>query len=435
MKNPEIKVLENATIEYTDWCKDAIIFNISNGKNRLAHVCFKENEEERNIPQFTFDDKYVSKLVLNEKTLLQRQYTECPTCAEMLATGYGIEKVECEELDIIRRELNDKYTGLEDAFEALKPLLALLSDGYYLLGDIEFAPIDGESFFYNVPNEMSYNSGCCGYLYDNETCYCVDPFPAYLYPTQSVASINDNQVRKYIDKIVQGEEIRGLAYYEDGFVCALLDGHHKGIAAGKLGRKIKCLTIIKADSLRMKEKNMPYNGDGIIECMGFCGLEVEPGKEIRGREIFRKEEKIELIKSISKEIEHYELTDSRYKSIDHTVINDYVYVDMMCPVMMIKEDDQDYTEEAIDKLIENPSSDNSLTLACIIQYRRVSDPESAYRISEKIVQKDHMWLPYREAWKTLIRYKDEHTESLVMEYLIDNDWHDACWDVVNSYWD
>lgn len=32
---------------------------------------------------------------------------------------------------------------------------------------------------------------------------------------------------------------RGLAYYEEGFICALLDGHHKACAASVLGKMLK----------------------------------------------------------------------------------------------------------------------------------------------------------------------------------------------------
>lgn len=72
MKNTEIKVLDNATITYTDWCKEAIAFYVSNGKNKLRHVWFEEDSEER----------YISKFLLNDATLLQMRGTDCPTCAK-----------------------------------------------------------------------------------------------------------------------------------------------------------------------------------------------------------------------------------------------------------------------------------------------------------------------------------------------------------------
>lgn len=358
-----------------------------------------------------------------------------PDVRKMLATGYGIEKVEYEELDVIRRELNDSYTGFEAAFNALKPLLALLPDGYYVVGDVECAPIDGNTFFYNVSNGMTYNESCCGILYDSEFCFDVDPFPTYLYPTQSVESINEEQVKTYIEKIERGDEIRGLAYYEDGFLCALLDGHHKAIAAGKLGRKIKCLTIIQADYVILKDKCMTFDDNGLVERIGFCGLEVDPGTALKQGDVFKRSSFEVQFDTIPKEIEHYNLTDDRYKSLDYCVENDYVYIDMMSPFMMIKEDNQDYSEDTINKLIENPSYENGLILEWLIRYRREQDPESAYKISEKIVCKDAIYLPYREAWKTLIKRKNEHVENMVIEYLVNNTPNDSCWDIVNSYWD
>ncbi|MDY5775764.1 MAG: hypothetical protein SPK14_08040, partial [Lachnospiraceae bacterium] len=287
---------------------------------------------------------------------------------------------------------------------------------------------------YNVPNEMTYNKCCCGILYDSELCFDVDPFPAYLYPTQSVESINEEQVNGYIEKIEHGDEIRGLAYYEDGFLCGLLDGHHKAIAAGKLGRKIKCLTIIRANSISLKDNNLILDANGLVKSIGFCGLKVDPNIELKQENVFRKSSFTDQFEIISKDVEHYNLTDDRYKNLDYYVENDYIYIDSMSLFIMIKDNDQDYSEDVIDNLIDNPSYENGLTLEYLIRYRREQNPESAYKISEKIVSKDAIYLPNREAWKTLIRRKNEHTEKMVMEYLINNK-GGSCWDVVNSYWD
>ena len=117
----------------------------------------------------------------------------------MLATGYGIENINSEELIKVRECMNTEYKGIKDAAESIKPLLGLLRDGYYVLADVKLYPSDGQgAFFYSVPNELTYNEASCSEYYDSDFLCSVEGYPAYIYPTQSSELIHEERVDEYI---------------------------------------------------------------------------------------------------------------------------------------------------------------------------------------------------------------------------------------------
>ena len=130
-KESEVKMLNNCISNNNNWCRDAIAFEVKNGLGKLVHVKKGCN----------------SQLLLNGKPLIQGRYLASPTCFGMLATGYGIEKVDCAELNKIREQLNLEYQCIDKAFESIKPLLKLLNDGCYVLADAELSPTNGDVFF------------------------------------------------------------------------------------------------------------------------------------------------------------------------------------------------------------------------------------------------------------------------------------------------
>ncbi|WP_026073886.1 hypothetical protein [Acetivibrio cellulolyticus] len=68
--------------------------------------------------------------------------------------------------------------------------------------------------------------------------------PAFLMPTQSPAKFNPGCVESYRQRIRAGEELCGIAYYLDGYLCGLLDGHHRATACLLEEKDFYCLTII-----------------------------------------------------------------------------------------------------------------------------------------------------------------------------------------------
>ena len=189
---------------------------------------------------------FCSEIRLNNTPLVQINTPDCPTSNSLLATGYGIENANCDELMEIQKEINTDFISLENSIKAMNPLLKLFETGFYMIAEAECYPTDGNgNFFWNVPNKLT-DSPATGlaYLRDTDT-YCVFNQPVYLYPTQTTDCYNEERVEYYIDKF--NNEPRAIVYNFGGFINFVIDGHHKACAAALLGKPLKCLLIIKGE--------------------------------------------------------------------------------------------------------------------------------------------------------------------------------------------
>ena len=193
---------------------------------------------------------FCSEIRLNNTPLVQINAPYCPTSNSLLATGYGIENANCQELMEIQKEINADFISLENSIKTMEPLLKLFETGFYLIAEAECYPTDGNgNFFWNVPNKLT-DSPATGlaYLRDSDT-YCVFNQPVYLYPTQTTDCYNEERVKYYIDKFnnEDNNEPRAIVYNFGGFINFVIDGHHKACAAALLGKPLKCLLIIKGE--------------------------------------------------------------------------------------------------------------------------------------------------------------------------------------------
>ena len=193
---------------------------------------------------------FCSEIRLNNTPLVQINAPYCPTSNSLLATGYGIENANCQELMEIQKEINADFISLENSIKAMEPLLKLFETGFYLIAEAECYPTDGNgNFFWNVPNKLT-DSPATGlaYLRDSDT-YCVFNQPVYLYPTQTTDCYNEERVKYYINKFnnADNNEPRAIVYNFGGFINFVIDGHHKACATALLGKPLKCLLIIKGE--------------------------------------------------------------------------------------------------------------------------------------------------------------------------------------------
>lgn len=400
-KKPEVKRLNNCISNNSNWCRDAIAFEVKNGLGKLVHAKNGCN----------------SQLLLNGKPLIQGRYLASPTCFGMLATGYGIEKVDCAELNKIREQLNLEYQGIDKAFESINPLLKLLNDGGYILADAELSPTNGDVFFYNVPNELTENEAACDAYFCNELMSCTDGYPAYMYPTQSVDTISEDRVEYYRQRLKAGDNIRGLAYYEKGFICALLDGHHKAVAAAQLGLKLKCLVIIPPTAYYTLE-------DG---SKSFCGISVPDCRNFDGKRRWYDKLRVRM--------EKFKLTDNRYEYLNASASKNYPRIKDICFYNSLDSIKEDLTAKTIENWIDNPDDKNVFMLKGVLRCRVNIDSLSTLQIAEKVISADDYRLPYEAAWRVIVENKNEDTEKLAVDYLVEHTAGDRCWDIVNSYWD
>ena len=204
------------------------------------------------LKTFFSDGYYPAKIRLNGIPLVRINSPYCPTSNSLLATGYGIENANCQELMEIQKEINADFISLENSIKAMEPLLKLFETGFYLIAEAECYPTDGNgNFFWNVPNEFT-DSPATGLAYlkdsDTDTSYVFNQ-PVYLYPTQTTDCYNEERVKYYIDKFnnEDNNEPRAIVYNFGGFINFVIDGHHKACAAALLGKPLKCLLIIKGE--------------------------------------------------------------------------------------------------------------------------------------------------------------------------------------------
>ncbi len=97
--------------------------------------------------------------------------------------------------------------------------------------------------------------------------------------------------------------------------------------------------------------------------------------------------------------------------------------------------DSEVTDEDINRWISLADEDSRVKLEYLLEYRAISDYESAYHIAETVIHSGCRNMPYREAWRVLLQKKDEHTEEMAIEYLSYHMPQDECWDLVTDYWD
>ncbi|WP_176691630.1 hypothetical protein [Superficieibacter electus] len=192
---------------------------------------------------------------------------ECPTCAGMVSAGFGADRKGAAQFLSAMAEWNQPFHDLPTSLSHLEPLLMLLPSGYYLLEDRELYPTDGNGhFFWDVSQQKSLNPATVSVM-DREMQYST-PGPLYLLPTQSPAHYNAERAAYYRDK----PDTRAIAwYFNDAYLCALLDGHHKASAAALEKRPLKSLVIAPV-SRSTKESLTFYNGESLSATAFIKGI-------------------------------------------------------------------------------------------------------------------------------------------------------------------
>lgn len=242
--NPPMQNLQKSTeIEIViGWEKDddtyfapGALVAVKNGKGILREVMMEP------APQSMLS------LMLGDKPLFQLLGDEyfCPTCEKILRSGYGLDQPEQFRIEKVN-ESKDKVS-FSEILEELYPLLGLLDSGYYTVWDTSLYPTDGNGhLFWEVPNEMVPLPGTCEYYYGD--CKYADPHPHFMVGTQPRESYNAERVEYYIDH----PGARVIAYFMEGYMTALLDGHHKAFAAALEHEKVNALVIVPEYLIRFR---------------------------------------------------------------------------------------------------------------------------------------------------------------------------------------
>ncbi|MCM1314297.1 MAG: hypothetical protein NC040_05515 [Muribaculaceae bacterium] len=416
-----VKILNEIDVSEYEWCNSAIMFRVHNGIGTITHKLGKEDE----------DYGYNAHLLINDKPILQTYQPICPTCKGMLATGYGIENIDCSELKAVRECLNNNYINIRHSAEMLKPLLNLLEDGYYLLADVPHYPTDSnDTFFWSVPNEMTYNDAFCDEYYNDDLRNGIQGFPAYLYPTQSAEMCSEKRVDEYIEILKNNPNPpRALAYHEYGFISALLDGHHKATASAILGREVRCLTIIKQSGF-IKEWDKKRTSGIEIGALWFADISIS-AENIPYIEKYcyslKPENHVHNLKCRT-----YSLTGRSFPEAEKNASLLYPDIRTLADMHLVKFEKSEFTDEILNDFIKKVEYDK---LIYSLAYLMVTDREMAYNLAIKIVNTDNMNFPIEKAWRVLLQFKDEKTEKLFIDYIVNHTKNDRFWNIVTSYWD
>jgi len=428
-----IKNKNELSIELTDIELDiSKMINIKEAKVVYVNGAGKFTEVSENNKD---EDSYLRHIRLNDIPLVQINSPYCQTSSSLLASGYGIENTDCEELEKIQKEIISNFVSLEKSIKTIEPLLKLFEIGFYMIADAECYPTDGEkNFYWDVSNKLKdFPATGSAYLIEEEESYYVFNQPVYLYPTQTTDCYNKERVEYYIEKFknCDNNEPRAIVYNFGEFINFVIDGHHKACASALLGKPLKCLLIIKGEGYR------DWNKKNYLK---FLGTEIE-GDKISDK--YRELAKFEInipTKSVSIRegcVNKREWEQKYIESVKKfpdlikyaTIVNDLVY-----EKMEITDDLMEYYLKKFDResqrkvriIIHNLEfSDKKKAQEFIIKYARAS---LKHKISNalKILM-----------YEFLVKIKDNpEIEQVFIDYIVQNeDINDPILKIIDSYWE
>ena len=428
-----IKNKNELSVELTDIELDiSKMINIKEAKVVYVNGAGKFTEVSENNKD---EDSYLRHIRLNDIPLVQINSPYCQTCSSVLASGYGIENTDCEELEKIQKEINSNFISLEKSIKTIEPLLKLFETGFYIIADAECYPTDGEkNFYWDVSNKLK-DSPATGsaYLIEEEESYYVFNQPVYLYPTQTTDCYNKERVEYYIEKFknCDNNEPRAIVYNFGEFINFVIDGHHKACASALLGKPLKCLLIIKGEGYR------DWNKKNYLK---FLGTEIE-GDKISDK--YRELAKFEInipTKSVSikegcvnKREWEQEYIESVKKFPDltkyATIVNDLVYEKM------------EITDDLMEYYLKKFDRESQRKVRIIIHNLEFSDKKKA---QEFIIKYARASLKHKISnalkvlmYEFLVKIKDNpEIEQVFIDYIVQNeDINDPILKIIDSYWE
>ena len=399
-----------------------------NGKGKLVNDIGK------------YDTDYTSpcQIKLNDVPLIQTKIRPCSTCCSILATGYGIENANCQELLDIREKINSNFISLDKSIENIESLLTLFKTGFYLIADAICYPTDGnKNFFWNVPNKpVETLATGPAYLGDNKNSSTyIWGQPVYLYPTQTTDSYNENRVGYYMDKIKElgDSSPRAIVYNFSDFINFVIDGHHKACASALLGEPLRCLLIIPgvvarypneikiffSSSIIINKKDIPYNYSSFVK-YEFPSLS---SKEIIIKDGIVNKRKWE--KKYLDSAKKY-LTQKEYSRMVDILINNKIEV----------------TDDLIEDCLINFDIKNQKKMEKIIYKLKLLNIEKAQDIALKYARnslKYEINKNLREfIYKILVSIKNNNkVEQIFVDYYTyySENKEDSVLEIINSYWE
>ena len=396
-----------------------------NGKGKLTVERGKSRHPDWEAP---------SKIKLNDVPLIQAKIPDCSTCSSLLATGYGIENANCNELLEIQEKINFDYINLETSINNIKPLLTLLESGFYLIADAICYPTDGENFFWNVSNNLRENLTTAP-AYLGEGTYVFNQ-PVYLYPTQTTNFYNKDRVDYYIEKFKNSADNkpRAIVYNFEEFINFIIDGHHKACASTILKEPVSCILIIPDKIYKNYYKNICLNFSGIL--VDYKDIPKEYTQYIKKEKFSPSQEKIEIKDGIvnNREWEKEYINSAKC----YLSLLDYVNV-----IDIMQDNEIEINDIFIKSCLENFDKDSQVKMKKLLYLLKFTDikkaQEIALKYAKKTLREEEIDKELKQLiYKILLNVKNnEEVEKVFIDYIVyysDNK-EDPVLNIINSYWE
>ncbi|MBI0036515.1 hypothetical protein H3S88_12675 [Gilliamella sp. B14448G11] len=398
----------------------AVIFYVKNGKGLL---CEKYG--------YTSDLGFRS-LFFNDIPLIKFYGDEymCPTCNRLISAGYGLDQSDKNKkvLSQLNNVLNAPFINLEQSLNDLKPLLGLLPSGYYQLSDEELFPTNGDGkFFWCIDNTQVINYASSGFWNYEDFNFSILQ-PKYLLPSQSPYRLNMDRVKYY-----QGEtNTRAISYFHtEGYLCTLIDGHHKATAAALNKRPVNTLVISQSTIIVMPNKELGEKGKIQFTHLELLENELLTSFDKTMSEIsFQKLDKTELENTLNlknAEFDDYQWSDELIKTAEN-------YYD--ASIFISFNFAGEITNERLNNILSGRDIVSNSMLEHIINVLFITKHEMAVIFSISIFKNGL----YNEIWSSIFtqlsKYRCTQVSDFFLEFLI-NDNNERPWltKIVDHYFE
>jgi hypothetical protein len=397
--------------------RNGLVFYVKNGKGLL---CVKYGSSGDNgLCALTFDGIPLMKFHGDEYL--------CPTCEKFISAGYGLSMSKNRAIEELGEIFNAPFVNIQKSFNDLKPLFGLLPTGYYTLSDEELFPTDGQgNFFWNVSNNPTLNYATCP-VYDRESFERSSVIPKYIFPTQSPKLFNKSRVEYYRAK----EDTRAIAYYfNEGYLCALLDGHHKATAAALNAVPLKTLVIGGAGGF-----SFPYEPSGVKASIYFSNVTLYEDEMIESPDKTRKlwgvgnrmsdEEVARYLAMKNDDFDHVWSPD-----ILKTASNYYDVYSLACV-----ECAGDLASDRIDEILVDKKTYEESLIRHIAHALYVTKNQKFFEFAFFVCRNENYVHVWHDIFKLLANIKNQQVEDFFIEYLVnDEKLRPDITKIVDDYW-
>jgi len=255
--------------------------------------------------------------------------------------------------------------------------------------------------------------------------------PKFLLPSQRIDCLNIECVNEYREQIRNGKVMTGLAYYYDGFMSTLIDGHHRATAAYMENKPVECLTILKVSGYGTdKHKPIHFYVGGMSYESNLFKNKKDIYKNLKKNHPSNKADlTADEIQAIIEECEKAECErEDLYGIFGRSNYPDYLAIAFGNMA-------GDISEERISELIINRDEDSEFELEMILKKLKLVEPLKAFDLSRKIVKDPNWRILWEDVFGYLATIDSVEVEDFFIQYELEHEYdpHDKCRKIADEY--